>query len=339
MLKKSKLVLSFVIFTFLALQAPAAENNNSEQFTPRTVEGWAQHLNEIKLKGTLQQGCQPFYKAAEGKAKGSVMLFHGYTACPQQYEELAPILAGMGYNVFVPLLPGHGKTAEKTGDVLTDQSTGLPDEKSVTIYKNFADRMSAILRDEPGTKVVGGLSLGGVMAARAMIDNPDIYERGFILAPFFDAASPYGFFIPTVGELVPDKQISWGEGCEKQRQLGRAGYCNFKITNISAIRRFGQDTLKEINKIKKPVQVSGVEKDPSAANSAIARAKKNLPDSYGCFFAEGASHSMISRQDNAGKDMFWLNPLLEQLARYIDTGRRFDQVGKSEYGMKQCRSY
>src|SRR5206468_3436401 len=114
---------------------------------------------------------------------------------------------------------------------------------------------------------------------------------------------------------------------------------NFRITNISAVQSFGLDTLKEIKKIKKPVQFAGVEKDPSASNSAIAEAKKHLAGSRGCFFAEGASHSMLSRYDNTGIDMFWLNPLIEQITRYIDTGRRFDETGKSEYGMKRCRSY
>jgi esterase/lipase len=350
MLKISKIVSISVIMLFLAISgrtsaadlqyySSGALIQYSNGFTDQTIEGWNRHLNDVRLAGPLQEGCEPFYKTARGMVKGNVMLFHGYSACPQQYAELAAILAEHGYNVFVPLLPGHGRVPGKTGEMVSDQSAGMPDEKSAEIYKDFADNISEILKDEPGTKIVGGLSLGGVMAARAMIAHPDIYDRGFILAPFFYAAGNYGFLIPTVGKLFPERRISWGEDCENQRRLGRAGYCNFNITNISAIQSFGLETLKETKKIKKTVQVSGVEKDPSASNEAIAESKKKMTNSRGCFFAEGASHSMLSRFDNAGKDMFWLNPLLEQITRFVETGRRFDEVGNSEYGMKRCRSY
>ena len=37
-----------------------------------------------------------------------VVLFHGYTNCPKQYEKLAPELADRGYTVLVPRMPHHG---------------------------------------------------------------------------------------------------------------------------------------------------------------------------------------------------------------------------------------
>ncbi len=353
MIKASKVILSLSVFTFVILSGLNSQasdiqdietgqinGQNATDLTPRTVEGWNAHLNSIKNRGPLQEGCEPFYKLTKGKSKGTVLLFHGYTACPyQQYIELSSMLTEKGYNVFVPLLPGHGKIALKTDSIITDQTSELPDEKSAFIYKNFAQDISAIFKDEPGLKVVGGLSLGGVMAASAMITNPDIYDRGFILAPFFNAAGIYGALIPTLGKLFPERQISWGEECEKQRKMGRAGYCNFRVANILAIQSFGADTLNKIAEIKKTVQVSGVEKDNSASNSLIAEANQRLANKHGCFFAEGSSHSMLSHYDNVGIDMFWLKPLLRQVARFVDTGRRFEEVGESEYGMKKCISY
>src|SRR5688500_7488953 len=41
-------------------------------------------------------------------AKGTVMLCHGFTAGPWQYEELAKRLQKEGYNVYAPRMPGHG---------------------------------------------------------------------------------------------------------------------------------------------------------------------------------------------------------------------------------------
>ena len=145
------------------------------------MQGWKLHVNDVKSKGELQKGFEPYYKLAKGNVKGSVMLFHGYSSCPQQYDELSAQLADKGYNVFIPLLPVHGKIANKIDGKFTDESSGLPDVDSTIVYKNFAKNVAAILKDELGTKVLGGLSLGGAIAARAMIENSD-RARYFVIA-------------------------------------------------------------------------------------------------------------------------------------------------------------
>lgn len=351
MLKRSKYISALGVLALLVgcqsvIQENVTEqitaksiNNKDVELTARTIKGWQDHLKSAKSGGELQKDCSPFFKLAKENVKGSVMLFHGYSACPQQYNEVAAELADIGYNVFVPLLPGHGRVPVKSGDKVIDNSENLPDVKSTVIYEKFAANMGLMLKDEPGTKVIGGLSVGGVIASRAMLANPDIYDRGFLMAPFFNAAGPVSLLIPAVEAIMPNKSMGWGEKCENQRRLGRAGYCDFKVTNIAAVRRFGLDTLKDVGNIKKPMQIIGVEKDPAASNSAIAEAVKKLPNSDACFFAEGASHSMLSRQDNVSTNMFWLAPLKQQMIRYIDTGKGFDIGSKSEHGLGQCRSY
>lgn len=313
--------------------------NSSSNLAPSTIKGWQTHLNEVKASGSIQRGCEPFQKLVNGKAKGSVMLFHGYSACPQQFEELSNLLVNKGYNVFVPLIPGHGKQPTGTDGKFVDDISSLPDVDSTGVYKNFAKNISAILKDESGIKVLGGLSLGGAIAARAMIENSAIYDRGFLMAPFFNAAGAMSVMLPALGEVIPNKKVGWGAGCEEQRRLGRAGYCNFKVTNVAAVRRFGMDTLKEISAIKKPMQITGVEKDPAASNSAISEAISKISNSKSCLFPKGANHSMLSVQDNVGVEMFWLKPLEEQIVKYVDTGKNFDVVGTSEHNLGLCKTY
>lgn len=349
MLKKSKSIVALGLITLLSScqsipqtelsDQITAQNIKSTNLSERALQGWKAHLTDVRSKGSLQKGCDPYYKLAKGQVKGSVMLFHGYSACPQQYDEISNMLSAKGYNVFVPLLPGHGRVATKENDKFVDESSGLPDVDSINVYKTYAKTMGAMLKDEQGVKIVGGLSVGGAIATRAMIDNPDVYNRGFLMAPFFNAAGPISILIPVVDAVIPNKKIDWGKECEEQRKLGRAGYCNFKLTNIAAVRKFGLETLKEVNKIKIPVQITGVEKDPAASNSAIAEASRKLSNSQTCLFAKGANHSMLSPQDNVGRNMFWLKPLEEQLVNYVDTGKNFEVVGKSEHDLSLCRSY
>lgn len=312
--------------------------NNVSTLKPATLSIWNQHLKEVKNEGSIQKGCQPFYTLAKGQTKGNVLLYHGYSACPQQYEELAQVLNNRGYNVFVPLLPGHGKEPIRENGKVIDQGLKLPDVKSTVVYENFAKSMGALLKEEQGTKVVGGLSVGGVVAAKTMLTNPDVYDKGLFMAPFFNSATPLNLVLPVLGAVIPNKSHSWGEECENERKLGRAGYCNFKLTNVAAVRKFGVDTLKEVGKIKKPVQIIGVEKDDAASNGAIAEASKRIALSQGCLFEKGAKHSMFSRQDNVGVDMFWLEPLKQQMADFVDNSKTFDVVGQSEHGLGLCRS-
>ena len=58
----------------------------------------------------IQTDCLPKQWPADSSVtyKGTVMLLHGFTACPQQYFETQAYLTAQGYNVLAPLLPGHG---------------------------------------------------------------------------------------------------------------------------------------------------------------------------------------------------------------------------------------
>lgn len=311
---------------------------NISSIKSETITEWKKHITKVKSEGTLQKGCDPFYKTAKGKSQGSIILFHGYSACPQQYEQLSEILSNKGFNVFVPLIPGHGKEPKLIDGKIIDQSENLPNVKNTIIYEDFSKEMGSLLKNESGTRIVAGLSVGGAIAAKAMITNPDIYDRGLLMAPFFNAAGPISILLPALGAVIPNKSHSWGSDCEIERKFGRAGYCNFKLTNIAAVRKFGLDTLKDVSKIQKPVQIVGVEKDPAASNSAIAEAVKNLPNAKACFLEKGAEHSMLSPQDNVDVDMFWLEPLKQQISNFVVSGRGFDVVGRSEQNLGLCKS-
>lgn len=347
MLKNLKFLVYSLVVTILGCQSVSNNielsdksfiKNVENNLAPYTTKSWEEHVAQAKASGPIQKGCEPFFKPAEGKALGSVMLLHGYSACPQQYDAFSLSLSKKGYNVFVPLLPGHGKEQIKVDGKMIDDSSMLPEVDSTHIYDNFAKNIGLMLKDEPGEKVVSGLSVGGVIATKVMLYHPSIYDRGLLMAPFFNAAGPINVLLPALGAIIPNKRMGWGNECEFKRQLGRAGYCNFKIENVAAVRKFGAETLKQVSLIKKPVQIVGVEKDPAASNSAIADALKNLPNSKGCFFEKGATHSMFSKQDNPDVPMFWLKPLEEQTVDYITTGKDFTVVGKSEHNIGLCKS-
>ena len=52
----------------------------------------------------------------------AVVLFHGYTNCPQQFKRLGDQLHARGYNVWIPRALGHGLTNRLTDCPCRDQS-------------------------------------------------------------------------------------------------------------------------------------------------------------------------------------------------------------------------
>ena len=47
----------------------------------------------------------------------NIVLIHGFTSCPEMYDELAAELASMGANVVIPRLPHHGLADRMTDEL------------------------------------------------------------------------------------------------------------------------------------------------------------------------------------------------------------------------------
>lgn len=104
-------------------------------------------------------GAEPF--SAPGGPHGALVL-HGFTGTPQSMRSLAEALAEAGFAVELPLLPGHGTTAE---DMAT---TGWADWSAAAeaAYEKLAAGCDRV--------VVAGLSMGGTLTAWLASRHPEI---------------------------------------------------------------------------------------------------------------------------------------------------------------------
>jgi len=335
--------LKTVLFSLMLIPILANTAAAAPQYTLAQAEAlWQKHLTQTLGTARIQKGCEPFFKKAQTAARrGTVLLFHGYTACPQQYEGLSEALAQKGYNVYVPLLPGHGRpflnAHPNTRSGKGDDISLMPGQYELARYYAFSEHMSQLLMPEPRERIVGGLSLGASLAVHSLHRFPDLAQRGFLISPLFDIATPGRYLVPLLAPLLPYQRISWGESCEDERRRGRAGYCEFNLTHVSAVQKLGKAMSAKLSEVKQPVQIVGTEQDSAASNPAIAEAHHRLPQSHACFFQEGVSHSMLSPQDNPTRDMFWLPALTSQLLRFVTTGQAFDTGKPSEQGLSQCK--
>ncbi|KAJ3105500.1 hypothetical protein HDU96_008556 [Phlyctochytrium bullatum] len=170
---------------------------------------WEQHV--CAAFGNVQRGCMPQRRFPYGKknateVKGAVLLFHGYTACPDAMEYLAARLQSEGFMTYTPLNPGHGMKSgdcNRTGAIcLRDTPIDkLPTKKDQYIAftqwavdmlrEELPLQLPAASRSKNFTVSVVGLSLGGPLAASALAQGNDLFNSGVLVNPFFSVAAEF----------------------------------------------------------------------------------------------------------------------------------------------------
>ncbi|RLP87060.1 hypothetical protein EAD89_20105 [Micromonospora sp. BL4] len=103
-----------------------------------------------------------------------VLLLHGYTHAPEQYDELAEEFFARGYNVWLPRAPRHGTVDRRAHHQV--------EADELTAYAARALTVAAGLGDEVG---VVGISGGAVLAAWLAQVRGDVVRRLLLLSPFF----------------------------------------------------------------------------------------------------------------------------------------------------------
>ena len=106
---------------------------------------------------------EPFFAAGEpdensGRRVG-ILLSHGFTGSPASMVPWGRHLAGLGFGVAVPRLPGHGTTWQEMN------RTGWHD------WYDELNRAFEKLKSEHDDVVVGGMSMGGGLALKLAADR------------------------------------------------------------------------------------------------------------------------------------------------------------------------
>src|SRR3990170_801444 len=116
-------------------------------------------------------GCDPW--SSPGGGPHGALVLHGFTGSPVSMRPLAEALAGAGFAVEMPRLPGHGTSVEDLAE------TGWDD------WLTEAERcLEAVQGRAPeGRVVVVGLSMGGALTAALAEGHPELAGIVLINAP------------------------------------------------------------------------------------------------------------------------------------------------------------
>lgn len=131
----------------------------------------------------LRPHTESLFLQAEGEAKGTVLMFHGYTGAPWQCPELAEKFHEAGYNVYAPRLPGHGYA--DANEVPSGKK--IPDCHHRDGWDNFIDKTYQKAADLGVPVSAVGLSGGGNVALRMAERHPEV-AKVVAMSPYLGPA-------------------------------------------------------------------------------------------------------------------------------------------------------
>ncbi len=171
-----------------------------------------------------------------GRRPRAVVLLHGLSSSPLQFDRFAHDLFARGHNVLVPRLPRHGH-ADRLSTALARLR---PDE----LYAGV-DEYIAIARELGERVTVAGFSLGGLLAAWTAQHYR--IDRCVGIAPFFGVAwIPAGLMTAVAETLlrVPN-QFHWWDPILRDRQMPDHGYPRYSTHAIAHAYRIARTLLRE----------------------------------------------------------------------------------------------
>jgi pimeloyl-ACP methyl ester carboxylesterase len=168
----------------------------------------------------------------QGAARGTIIVWHGFTNCPAQFAEVAEILCAEGYFVLVARIPRHGNSDTLTRDL---------EELAVEELGDFCDACVDAAAGLPGPLMLIGFSVGGTLAAWTAATRAEI-ERVVAISPMI---APVGVpmslerLIVRFRGLMPATWIWWDP--RKKEQIGGSPhvYPGFPMTGLIPLAHIG----------------------------------------------------------------------------------------------------
>jgi pimeloyl-ACP methyl ester carboxylesterase len=118
----------------------------------------------------LRPHSEGIFLQAKGDAKGTVLMFHGYTGGPWQCPEMAAKFNDAGYNVYAPRMPGHGFADANE----IPNGKEIPDCHHREGWDNFINHTYEEAAELGAPVSALGLSGGGNVALRMAELHPEV---------------------------------------------------------------------------------------------------------------------------------------------------------------------
>jgi pimeloyl-ACP methyl ester carboxylesterase len=194
-----------------------------------------------------------------------IILIHGFTNCPEQFNELGKQYYEAGYNVFIPRMPYHGLS-----DRLTESLADLTAEDLAV----FGDQVIDIAHGLGRKITVMGISGSGTLVAWLAQNRADI-DFAIAIAPLFGLA-----FIPAsftklferIALLLPNFFLWWDPRTKADNPYSiYYAYPRYPTRALMEIIRLGMITRTQAE--KSPPRVDNITLIINDAEPAVSNAE------------------------------------------------------------------
>lgn len=175
----------------------------------------------------------------EGSPAVGVLVCHGFTGSPHSVRPWAQYLAGQGWTVNLPLLPGHGthwRDANRTGWQDWYGTVNI----AFTMLKAKCEKV-----------FVCGLSMGGGLALRLAEEHGDDISGVIVVNPSVILVRWDAKLLPVLAHVLPSAKAI-GNDIAKPDVLEGA-YDRTPVRAAASLRRFHAVVRQDLDKVTQPV--------------------------------------------------------------------------------------
>ncbi len=180
--QKILFTLGTLIFGWFFLLFRGRKHLNSR---PNPVSNYNESVNRInriieKEESFISKKGRTSLLTHNKKKEWVVVLLHGYTNCPWQYNKLGMEFYELGCNVYIPRMPHHGLQNRNTNEhaKLTASSLTTYADSVIDMAGAFGDKL-AIVGISAGALLAGWLSLSRRDVSRCILVSPMFGFNGF----------------------------------------------------------------------------------------------------------------------------------------------------------------
>jgi acetyl esterase/lipase len=170
------------------------------------------------------------------RTQRALLLLHGFTNCPQQFDAIGRHFHEAGWNVVIPRYPRHGYS-----DRLNTSISELRSDQLIAVANRSAEAAAGL-----GERLtVAGLSLGGILTGH-LAQTRDGIERAVLIAPMFGLRpfpGPALAALTRVAQVLPNRYVWWNR--ERKENIGPPhGYPRFATHAYAALFTTGAGVVR-----------------------------------------------------------------------------------------------